>query len=71
MDAETRVRVKEHGAAHPTLWGAEGKVMWTCLKDLIVLVMFDNAIEDVPVPRGDYGYRFHSVAIKALEVIEP
>ena len=71
MQAGLRVRVMEHKAAHPTLWGAEGKVMWTCLKDLIVLVMFDSAIEAVPVPRGDYGYRFHSVAVKALEVIEP
>jgi hypothetical protein len=62
--------VLDHGAAHPSLRGAEGEVMWTCLKDLIVMVMFDSAIEDVPVPRGDYGYRFHSVAVEALEEIK-
>jgi len=64
------VRVNESRRAHPTLWGAEGRVMWHCLKDLIVMVMFDKAIEDVPVPRGGYGFRFHSVAVDALEVID-
>ena len=68
MQAGLRVRVMEHKAAHPTLWGAEGKVLWHCLKDLIVMVMLDKVAENAP--KSAYGVRFHSVAVKALEVIE-
>ena len=68
MEWQTRVRVTKHKAAHPALWGAEGKVLWHSLKDTIVTVMFDNVIEDAPP--SAYGPRFHSVSAKALERIE-
>jgi len=68
MEWQTRVRVKEHKAAHPAFWGAEGKVLWHCLKDLIVMIVFDKIVEGAP--KSAYGVRFHSIAVKALEVIE-
>jgi hypothetical protein len=63
-----RVRVNESRRAHPTLWGAEGRVLWHCLKDIIVMVIFDKVVPNAP--KGAYGVRFHSVAVDALEVID-
>ena len=63
-----RVRVNESESAHPTLWGAEGRVLWHCLKDIIVLVLFDKVVPDAP--KSGLGVRFHSVAVDALEVID-
>ena len=68
MEWQTRVRVKESKRVHPALWGAEGKVLYHCLQDVIVMVMFDKAIDGPPT--GGYGARFHSVAVDALEVID-
>lgn len=68
MQAGTRVRVLEHDAAHPSLRGTEGEVMWTCLEGLIVMVMFDKMVENEPP--SHYGPRFHSVAIRALEEVK-
>ena len=68
MQAGTRVRVKDHEAAHPSLRGAEGEVLWTSLKDLIVMVKLDKVVENAPP--SHYGPRFHSVAIRALEEVK-
>ena len=67
MKWKTRVRVKECKAAHEALWGATGEVLYTVLKDLIVMVKFDKPVDSVT---SFYGGYFHSVAVRALEVIE-
>ena len=68
MKYGTRVRISESKKVHPALWGAKGTYMWTCLPNLIVLIMIDQAIENVQT--GGYGSRFHSVSLEAVEVID-
>lgn len=67
MEAGTKVIVKKCKAAHPALHGATGEVLYTILKDLIVMVKFDKAVSEAP---SFYGGYFHAVAVRALEAIE-
>ena len=67
MKYRTRVRVKECKAALPKFHGATGEVMWTTLPGLTVMLKLDKPID--PAPNCSGGY-FHSIAIRALEVIE-
>ena len=47
--------------------GATGEVLWTTLPGLTVMLKLDKPID--PAPNCSGGY-FHSIAIRALEVID-